>query len=73
MNSNTINLVGGVIIPAVVLGLGTVTRGVKIDLLWLAALTGWTLVTLAGRRGMGRNGGAVLIAGYAAFVLAHVI
>ena len=72
MNSNTINLVGGVVIPAAILGVGTVTHGVMVDLAWLAALTGWTLLALAGRRGMGRLAGSVLIVGYLAFVATHV-
>ena len=39
LNSNNINLVGGIVIPAAILGIGTVSGGVSADLVWLAVLT----------------------------------
>ena len=36
LNSNNINLVGGIVIPAAILGIGTVSHGVSADLVWLA-------------------------------------
>jgi cation:H+ antiporter len=73
LNSNTINLVGGLIIPAAILGLGHTGSDAQGDLLWLAALTGGTLVALARPRGMGRLAGLVLVGGYVAFVVSHVV
>jgi cation:H+ antiporter len=67
MNSNTINLVAGVLIPAVVLGAGAVASGGG-TLAGVAVMTAVTLAFLVPRRGIGAGGGAVLIALYAVFV-----
>jgi cation:H+ antiporter len=72
LNSNTINLVGGVAIPAVILGLGVVTADVRGDLLWLGGLTAGTLLALARPRGMGRGAGVVLVLAYLAFIATHL-
>ena len=72
LNSNNINLVGGIVIPAAILGIGTVSGGVSADLVWLTVLTAGTLVALATRGGMVRLAGIALVAGYAAFVVAHL-
>jgi cation:H+ antiporter len=72
MNSNTLNLIGGVIVPAAVVGLGTVAATTAGDLVWLAALTAGTIAALTMRRGMGRVAGAALVAAYAAFLVVHL-
>jgi cation:H+ antiporter len=72
LNSNNINLVGGIIIPAAILGLGTVSSGVSADLVWLLVLTAATLGALATRSGIGRLAGVALVGGYIAFVVAHL-
>lgn len=72
LNSNTINLVGGILVPALILGLGTVPGDAKGDMLWLVALTLGTLGALAMPRGMGRRAGIVLICGYLAFILSRI-
>jgi cation:H+ antiporter len=66
-NSNTINLVGGLAIPALfvtVAGRGTLEKG---DGIWLLAATAATIALLAPRGGMRRWGGVVLIASWIAF------
>jgi cation:H+ antiporter len=73
LNSNNINLVGGIVIPAAILGLGTVPGSASSDLVWLAVLTGGTLVALAMRGGMGRLAGVALVGAYLAFVVAHAV
>jgi cation:H+ antiporter len=73
LNSNTINLVGGILIPALILGLGSVPQGANSDMLWLAALTIGTVGALAMPRGMRRLGGAILIASYLAFVMTRLV
>ena len=73
LNSNNINLVGGIVIPAAILGLGTVPGGVTSDLIWLAVLTAGTFAGLASRGGMGRLAGIALVGAYLAFVVAHAV
>jgi hypothetical protein len=73
LNSNSINLVGGVIIPAAILGLGRIAADAEGDLLWLTVLTGRSLVALAHPRGMGRLAGLALVGGFVAFVVSHVV
>ena len=67
-SSNTINLLGGIAVPAVVIGLGAVTAAERSEMLWLAAMTAVTLLWLARPPGIGRLGGAVLVAAYAVFL-----
>jgi Ca2+/Na+ antiporter len=71
-NSNTINLVAGVVIPVLVFGLPSAPTSVASDLLWLLALTLVTLGGLAQPSGLTRRGGAVVMALYTVFVLVHV-
>ena len=73
LNSNNINLVGGIVIPAAILGLGTVPGGVTSDLIWLAVLTAGTFAGLAMRGGMGRVAGIALVGAYLAFVISHAV
>jgi cation:H+ antiporter len=72
LNSNNINLVGGIVIPAVILGLGSVPGGAASDLIWLAVLTTGALAGLASRGGMRRLAGVALVGAYLAFVVAHI-
>jgi cation:H+ antiporter len=69
MNSNTINLVAGILIPAVLLGSGALTGGGG-ELAWLALMTAVALLLLSRRNGIGRAGGGVVIALYVVLVVA---
>lgn len=68
LNSNTINLVGGLAIPALFV---TVSGGglARADGVWLVAATVLTLVLLAPRGGARRLGGALLVASWVAFAV----
>jgi cation:H+ antiporter len=73
LNSNTINLAGGVVLPALVVGTAAAgSTSVRVDLVCLAVMTLGSLVLLGGRHGMGRRGGAALVALYAAFVAIQI-
>jgi cation:H+ antiporter len=72
LNSNTINLAGGVMLPALIAGLGEATGLVKFDLAWFTGMTLVTLAVLARPGGARRFDGALIIALYVAFVAVHL-
>jgi cation:H+ antiporter len=67
MNSNTINLVGGLAIPALFVTVAGGSGLERADAVWLIAATALALAVLAPRRGMGRAGGMLLVASWIAF------
>jgi len=67
-NSNTINLGGGVIAPALFTGLAALTATAKLELAWLLGMTVATVALLARRGGMRRPGASLLILLYVGFV-----
>ena len=67
-NSNTINLAAGVIVPALLVTLASVTMTAAFDMVVLGAMTAVCTASLARRRGLGRRGAAGLMALYVAFV-----
>jgi cation:H+ antiporter len=72
LNSNSINVVAGLAVPA---GLGTLATfsGLDVfDLAWLVGMTVVALVLFARRGGAGRRAGAFLIVLYAVFVAVQV-
>jgi cation:H+ antiporter len=73
LNSNTLNLAAGLVVPALFVTIAAVSREAKFELGWLFVMTFAALLMLARRRGMGRGGGSALIALYAAFVVIEVI
>ena len=72
-NSNSINLVFGVVVPALFVAVAARSSLAKVNVAWLAAITAVCLVLMGRRAGMGRRGGAVLIAIYAGFVVAQLV
>ncbi len=68
LNSNTINLVGGLAIPALFV---TVSGGglARADGIWLLAATAITLALLVPRGGVRRAGGALLVLSWVAFAV----
>jgi cation:H+ antiporter len=70
LNSNTINLVAGIAIPALVLSLGTFSGLVAFDLAWLIATTLLVLALLV--RGVGRTAGGLAVGLYLVFVAVQI-
>jgi cation:H+ antiporter len=68
LNSNTINLAGGVMVPALFVAVGSSSSIGRVDLAWLLGMTCVCLLCLARPRGAGRGAGAVLVLLYAGFV-----
>jgi hypothetical protein len=70
LNSNAINVVAGLLVPASVTGLGPRTGQDILVAGWYAGLTALALGLAYRGRGLGRPPGAVIIAGYLAFTAA---
>jgi cation:H+ antiporter len=66
--SNTINLLGGVVVPALFVEVASRPGIERLDLGWLALITLVSIYGLARPGGVGRRGGAVLLLLYGAFV-----
>jgi cation:H+ antiporter len=66
--SNTINLLGGVLVPALFVEVTSRPGIERLDLAWLALTTLVSIYGLARPGGIGRRGGAVLLLLYGAFV-----
>src|SRR6266702_4303021 len=73
LNSNAINVVAGLLIPASVAGLGPPSGQGTLVAAWYAGLTVFALALAYRGRGLGRAAGTAIIAGYLAFVTALVI
>jgi cation:H+ antiporter len=73
MNSNTINLVGGLSIPALFVTASVRSGLERADGIWLLAATALALGLLSPRRGMGRLGGVLLVASWVAFAVVQGI
>jgi len=71
-NSNTINLLGGVLVPAAFVNVAVHSSTEKLDLAWLAAITVTSLFCLGRAGGIGRGGGAALVLLYAGFAVFQV-
>jgi cation:H+ antiporter len=71
--SNTINLLGGVLLPALFVTVALRSEHERVDLLWLGAMTGACIIGLARRGGIGRAWGAALLAIYLGFVLSKLL
>ena len=73
LNSNAINIVAGLLIPATVAGLGPRSGQGTLVAAWYAGLTVFALALAYRGRGLGQVPGAAIIAGYLAFVTALLI
>jgi len=73
LNSNAINVIAGLLIPASLAGLGPHSGQGTLVAAWYAGLTVLALAFAYRGRGLGRLSGAVIIAGYLAFVTALVV
>ncbi len=72
LNSNTINLAGGVMIPALFVATGNSSSTGRIALAWLLGMTCVCLLCLARRGGAGRGAGSALVLLYAGFVVLQI-
>ncbi len=68
LNSNSLNVAVGLLIPAVVIGLAKPSASGIVVASWYVALTALTLVLAYAGRGLGRVSGVAIIAVYLAFV-----
>lgn len=68
-NSNTINVVGGLAVPALFATVAGGTRLEHADGIWLLVATAAAILLLARRGGLRRSGGAVLVASWIAFAV----
>jgi len=71
MNSNSINLAGGLVVPALFVGAGA-AAGSRTDFVWLILLTMLAVIVPLPRGRLARANGVALIAIYAAFVVLRV-
>ncbi len=69
-NSNTLNLLAGIALPAVLIGGLASAPGAMVDIAWLTALTLVAIGLGYLGRGLNRWSGLVLIVGYLIFVVA---
>jgi cation:H+ antiporter len=72
MNSNTINIVGGIVIPALFLTFATGTLE-RVDAVWLLGATVLAIALLVPRGGIRRPGAALLVASWVAFAVVQAI
>ena len=68
LNSNSVNLIAGALIPALIFGTGVLDPRAKMAVIWSIAMTVLALVITSFRGGLTRFGGVLLLAVYAAFV-----
>jgi cation:H+ antiporter len=73
LNSNTINLVGGLAVPALLVSVGSTSGLTLFDLGWLVAMTVAVLLLLGRRDGIGRSGGTAILVLYAVFVIVQIV
>jgi cation:H+ antiporter len=72
LNSNSINLVAGLAVPAALGSFAAFSKLAVFDLAWLFAMTVLALVLFGRRGGAGRSAGAFLIALYAVFLAVQI-
>jgi cation:H+ antiporter len=68
LNSNTLNVLVGLMVPGVVVGLSRPTSSAVLVAAWYVGLTAVSLGLAYAGRGLRRSGGWIVIAGYMAFV-----
>ncbi|MGD0834841.1 MAG: hypothetical protein ABSA40_10575 [Candidatus Dormibacteria bacterium] len=71
--SNTLNVTAGLLIPTLFVALGRPSGQALLVAGWYVGLTGLTVALAYAQRSLRRRAGWVLIAGYAAFVLAVLV
>ncbi len=72
MNSNMLNVLVGLFLPALLLGLGGATSQATLVAGWYACLTVISLLLAFAGRGLNRSAGFVIVAGYVAFLIVAI-
>ena len=73
LNSNTLNVVLGLLLPATILGLGAPSDQTILITLWYVLLTVAVLGLAYGQHGLRRMAGGLIIAAYAAFTVSVLL
>lgn len=73
LNSNTINVVAGLLVPGAIVGLDSSSPQTVLVTWWYAGLTLAVLLAAYWRGGLGRRAGLTIVAAYAAFIAAVVV
>jgi len=73
LNSNSLNVLAGVCIPALLFGLGDISTEVRLTLVWLLGMTVVALGVASRRSGLHRAGGVALVALYVLFVRVVIV
>jgi cation:H+ antiporter len=69
LNSNNINVLIGLLLPGVFLGLSAPSTSGSLTAAWYAGLTALTLLLAYRARGIGRGAGSLIVSGYVIFVV----
>jgi cation:H+ antiporter len=72
-NSNSINLLAGVLLPAIIVGLGKASGQSLLSLWWMIGMTAGAIAWSASRHGLRWPGGVALIVAYIAFATVIVM
>jgi cation:H+ antiporter len=72
LNSNTINLSFGILVPSVVVSVGQAGQGFGLDYVWMVAVTVAALILVGRRNGAGRLAGAAIVASYVGYVVVRI-
>lgn len=72
MNSNTLNVIAGLLLPATIVGFSVASGSAALVAWWYLGLTVLALSLAYVGRGLGRGAGALIIAAYLAFAAATV-
>jgi len=69
LNSNSLNVIAGLLIPGVFIGLARTSAPASVTTWWYVGLTALTLVLAFSSRGLRRWQGGLIVVGYLAFVV----
>lgn len=72
-NSNTLNILVGAYMPTLFMSMTSPSREAMLATVWLLGMTAAALGLGLAQRGFGRGSGAVLLGGYAGFVVAVIL
>jgi hypothetical protein len=67
MNSNALNVVAGLLLPATVAGIGAASGGATLVAAWYVGLSAFALAAAYRSRGLGRTSGVLIVGAYLAF------